>query len=122
MTADVSAPQTVRRKRSIAWIYYALLALVGVIAGFQAPVIFVAALACGAYSAYLFWARPHSIVLSWRCTPAFELRENRCETTDMTDRRAPYVQSSGYGQQLTASFASLRITLCQASSRPKEAT
>src|ERR1035437_9275777 len=27
--------------------------------------------------------------------PAFELRENRCETTDMADDRAPYVQSSG---------------------------
>src|ERR1035437_1462847 len=29
--------------------------------------------------------------------PAFELRENRCETTDMADDRAPYVQSSGLG-------------------------
>src|SRR5664280_2532058 len=28
--------------------------------------------------------------------PAFELRENRCETIDMADDRAPYVQSSGY--------------------------
>jgi hypothetical protein len=28
--------------------------------------------------------------------PAFELRENRCEPTDMADDRAPYVQSSGY--------------------------
>src|ERR1019366_6553006 len=27
--------------------------------------------------------------------PAFEPRENRCETTDMADDRAPYVQSSG---------------------------
>src|SRR5664280_2025955 len=27
--------------------------------------------------------------------PSFELRENRCETTDMADDRAPYVQSSG---------------------------
>src|ERR1035437_579258 len=26
---------------------------------------------------------------------AFELRENRCETTDVVDDRAPYVQSSG---------------------------
>src|SRR5664279_2006910 len=29
--------------------------------------------------------------------PSFELRENRCETTDMADDRAPYVQSSGFG-------------------------
>src|SRR5664280_1511408 len=28
--------------------------------------------------------------------PSFELRENRCETTDMADDRAPYVQSSGF--------------------------
>jgi hypothetical protein len=28
--------------------------------------------------------------------PAFELLENRCETTDMVDDRAPYVQSSGF--------------------------
>jgi hypothetical protein len=27
--------------------------------------------------------------------PAFDLRENRCETTDMADDRAAYVQSSG---------------------------
>ena len=27
--------------------------------------------------------------------PAFELRENRCETTDIANDRAPYVQSSG---------------------------
>ena len=54
MTAEVRTPQPVLRKRSIAWIYYALLALVGVIAGFQAPAAFLVALACGAYSAYLF--------------------------------------------------------------------
>src|ERR1019366_5059955 len=29
--------------------------------------------------------------------PAFELRENRCETTDMADDRAPYV-SGGRGE------------------------
>ena len=34
--------------------------------------------------------------------PAFELRENRCETIDMADDRAPYVQSSGVA---TLSFA-----------------
>ena len=28
--------------------------------------------------------------------PAFELRENRCETIDVADDRAPYVQSSGF--------------------------
>lgn len=54
MTADASTTRPVHRKRSIAWIYYALLAAVGVIASFQSPVILVAALACGAYSAYIF--------------------------------------------------------------------
>src|SRR5664280_3259516 len=35
--------------------------------------------------------------------PAFELRENRCETTDMADDRAPYVQSSGHPGPLVTS-------------------
>lgn len=54
MTADASAPQPVRRKRSIAWIYYAVLTVGAVVLGFQAPGTFVVALALGAYSTYLF--------------------------------------------------------------------
>jgi hypothetical protein len=54
MTANVSTPQPVRRRRSIAWVYYAILALVGVFASFTAPGVLVLTLACAAYSAYLF--------------------------------------------------------------------
>jgi hypothetical protein len=54
MTADTSTPQPVRKKRSIAWIYYAVLSVAAGFAGFQAPAVFLIALACGAYSAYLF--------------------------------------------------------------------
>ena len=42
------------RRRSVAWIYYALIALALVVAGFSAPVSFLLALAIGAYSVYLF--------------------------------------------------------------------
>jgi hypothetical protein len=49
-----NTPRPVRRKASIAWIYYGVLAVVGVVAGFQVPAAFLFAVACGAYSAYLF--------------------------------------------------------------------
>lgn len=42
------------RKRSVAWLFYALVTLALVATGFTAPASFVAALATGAYSTYLF--------------------------------------------------------------------
>jgi membrane protein CcdC involved in cytochrome C biogenesis len=43
------------RKRSVAWVYYAILALCFVFAAFAVTAsAFVAALVCGAYSVYLF--------------------------------------------------------------------
>jgi hypothetical protein len=43
--------------------------------------------------------------------PAFELRENRCETTDMADDRAPYVQSSGFSSRLDEGHFTMDIRL-----------
>jgi len=43
-----------RRKRSAAWVYYALITLGAVVAGFSAPALFLFALFTGLYSSYLY--------------------------------------------------------------------
>jgi hypothetical protein len=54
VTSAMPQVGTTTRKRSVAWIYYAILACVGVMVGFQQPSAFLAAIACGAYSRYIY--------------------------------------------------------------------
>ena len=50
-TLDELAPRT--RRRSKAWIYYALIALLAVSAGFSHPAMFLVAIASALYSRYI---------------------------------------------------------------------
>lgn len=57
--ANLSGKGTLRRtitgkKRSVAWVYYGIFATVAFFMGFSSPVMFLAAIAFGAYSRYLF--------------------------------------------------------------------
>lgn len=52
MPEPIGAPAS--RSRSIAWIWYALLAIGAVIAGFSHPVLFLVAMLFALYSRYLF--------------------------------------------------------------------
>lgn len=49
------------RRRSVAWIYYAVLTILAVIAGFSKPEAFLAVVPLGAYSRYLY--RGGSVVI-----------------------------------------------------------
>ena len=58
-TLDDITPHT--RRRSKAWIYYALLAICAVIVGFSQPTTFLVAIGCALYSRYIY--RGGSIVV-----------------------------------------------------------
>lgn len=53
-TDNTQPNTTTRPRRSIAWLYYAILAVVALIAGVGQPALLVAALPFGAYSRYLY--------------------------------------------------------------------
>jgi hypothetical protein len=58
-TLDDLAPRAPRHSK--AWFYYAIIAMLSVIAGFSHPAMFLFAIACALYSRYIF--RGGSIVL-----------------------------------------------------------